>query len=267
VNPRVLITRAPERAAELIRLLATHGIVGLAEPVTRTVFMIQIDPAPELSSFDWLTFTSVNAVEAFAELNAEIPKDLPIAVVGPATAKAVRNYFQREPELMVEQSDGEHLAEVLLAKRKERATPPTPPSSDDGVVDREQGGEKRSPDRRVFWPCAKKTTEKFARMLKNAGMEVTAWPVYETVAMEPAGLRERLEEIWPWRAAVFAAPSAVQSFLAAWPLPWNFASIAIGQTTAEALQKAGVSDIQISLSPAAADLAAAILTTIPATQA
>ncbi len=68
---------------------------------------------------DWLIFTSANAVQAFAErarlLESE-PNPEQIAVIGPATAKAVRELLGREADLVPGRYVAESLLEALLPK-------------------------------------------------------------------------------------------------------------------------------------------------------
>ncbi|HXB61519.1 MAG TPA: uroporphyrinogen-III synthase [Acidobacteriaceae bacterium] len=96
---RVLVTRAREQASQLAAALRAAG----AEPIEIPAIAIvpphsyaHIDGAiGALKEFDWLIFTSANAVRVFCEraLYAGVhpaAAGLQIAVVGPATAEAVR---------------------------------------------------------------------------------------------------------------------------------------------------------------------------------
>ena len=96
----VVITRAPEQAPELATCLTELGAT------TTTLSTIQIahaDPAPldaalariAAAEFDWIIFTSVNGVAAFAGRLAATDRDwraVParVAAIGPATAEALR---------------------------------------------------------------------------------------------------------------------------------------------------------------------------------
>jgi uroporphyrinogen-III synthase len=95
---RILITRTRRQASDLAAQLEALGATTIAIPTIEIVPPASYAPLDQalarLDTFDWLIFTSVNSVEAFAarlilrELGA--PVTLPkIAVIGPATARAV----------------------------------------------------------------------------------------------------------------------------------------------------------------------------------
>ena len=86
MKPRVLITRETERAVELIKALAGNGIDAFAEPVTRTV--TRFGTLPDLTHFQWVAFTSVNGVRAFAE--AVRPEAVRFAEKTPPSARSPR---------------------------------------------------------------------------------------------------------------------------------------------------------------------------------
>jgi uroporphyrinogen-III synthase len=236
MKSRVLITREADRAAELIRLLRAEGIEAVAEPVTRTVYLPHDEDLPAMESFDWLVFTSANGVKGFdqARKSALLPAALRTAVVGPGTADEATRLL-RQPDYIAKQNDAASLAGELLEEDPEL------------------------PHRAILWPCAAKSSLDLAMRLKDAGANVVPWPVYYTEAVPQQQLFERLAALWPWDAAVFAAPSAVAAFVNAWPQPWDFHCVAIGHVTAKALTKAGVEGVQVSRSPEAADLCEAIL--------
>lgn len=97
-NRRILVTRTRRQASDLAVQLEALGATTILTPTIEIVppeNYRQLDHAiAHLDSFDWLLFTSANAVEAFAERmklrdSVGLPPRVKIAVVGPATAKAV----------------------------------------------------------------------------------------------------------------------------------------------------------------------------------
>ncbi len=105
---RVLVTRTREQAGEFLRALTDAGAepvifpaVGFYPPMNRAPFD---EALRSLERFDWLIFTSRNAVHAFSQRAAELNIDLAglgatppnlagqkrmhVAAVGPATADA-----------------------------------------------------------------------------------------------------------------------------------------------------------------------------------
>ena len=115
-----MVTRPRGRGSALAEMLAAEG----AEPIL--IPTIEIGPPSSwcaldaalvtLRSFDWLVFTSANAVEAFAArartlaLSADARR---VGVIGPATGKAVRDVLGREPDLMPARYVAEDFAEAL----------------------------------------------------------------------------------------------------------------------------------------------------------
>jgi uroporphyrinogen-III synthase len=99
---RVAVTRAPEQSRELVARLTELGATVISLPAI--AFEEPLDSKPldaairELSTFDWLLFTSSNAVRFFARrcraLGFEIAdlarseKPVFVAAVGPATSEA-----------------------------------------------------------------------------------------------------------------------------------------------------------------------------------
>ncbi|HEY8417734.1 MAG TPA: uroporphyrinogen-III synthase, partial [Limnochordales bacterium] len=126
---RVLVTRADHQAEQLSRCLAAAG----AEAVVLPVIRILPSPEPErldaalraLANFDWVVFTSVNAVQAVAERLEAL--GLPftalgrcrLAAIGPATAAALR-----ERGLAVDVVPEEYVAEGVLRALAARDTWP-----------------------------------------------------------------------------------------------------------------------------------------------
>jgi uroporphyrinogen-III synthase len=93
---RILVTRAPGQASQLAERLRALGATPILIPtieIAPPASFAALDAAlAALSGFDLVAFTSANAVEAFrqrAQLLGVPPAPRRIAVVGPATARAV----------------------------------------------------------------------------------------------------------------------------------------------------------------------------------
>jgi len=119
---RILVTRAPHQASELAERLSALGATPVLIPT------IEIGP-PEsfaaldgalgaLPGFDLVAFTSANAVQAFkerADLLGMMPAPKRVAVVGPATARAVEAIGLRA-DVLPPVFTAESLAETLKAE-------------------------------------------------------------------------------------------------------------------------------------------------------
>lgn len=95
-NRRILVTRAPHQASELADRLRDLGAVPILIPtieIAPPASWATLDSAVRsVADFDVVVFTSANAVESFhqrANLAGISPAPRRIAVVGPATARAV----------------------------------------------------------------------------------------------------------------------------------------------------------------------------------
>ena len=93
---RILVTRAPGQASQLAERLSALGATPILIPTIEIgppASFAALDAAlAALSGFDLVAFTSANAVEAFhqrAQFLGLTPAPRRIAVVGPATARAV----------------------------------------------------------------------------------------------------------------------------------------------------------------------------------
>jgi uroporphyrinogen III methyltransferase/synthase len=119
---RVLVTRPRHQAAELAgRIEALGGqavflpTVTIAEPEDWSAVDRALD---RLADFHWLVFTSTNGVHAFIRRLRQTGRDLRalgglrLAVIGPATAEALRGYHL-EPDVMPASFSSEHLAADL----------------------------------------------------------------------------------------------------------------------------------------------------------
>src|SRR5690606_32902679 len=116
---RVLVTRPRDQAAELVDRLTAMGAQAVEAP------MIRIDPpqdpepllraAADPAQFDWIVFTSVNAVDAFmhalldGERDVRALKGPKLCTVGTGTAARLARYG-----IKVDLVPGEFRAEAVL---------------------------------------------------------------------------------------------------------------------------------------------------------
>lgn len=117
---RILVTRAPHQASELadgLRCLGATVIsiptIEIGPPASFTALDAAVESLPE---FDFIAFTSANAVHAFAERAGtppETPPGVRIAAVGPATARALEA-IGLQANIVPPQFTAESLAETLL---------------------------------------------------------------------------------------------------------------------------------------------------------
>jgi uroporphyrinogen III methyltransferase/synthase len=197
---RVLVTRPREQAAELVDLLAALGADSVEAPMIRMAPPEDPDPLlraaanPEL--FDWIVFTSANAVESFmaALLNGE--RDVRalrgprLCVSGTATADKLAGYGIKV-DLIPSEFRADAVAAALIAT-----------GSLEGV--------------RVLLPRADIGREVIAEQLREAGAVVTEVIAYRTVLEDSQRdgdpdvygmlLEGRIDVV------TFTSPSAVRNF-------------------------------------------------------
>ena len=161
---RVLVTRTAEQARSTAALLRERG----AEPVVVPTIEIHppADPAPLeravaglAHEYDWVAFTSVNAVEqtlgamARQGLDARAFGAAKIAAIGPATVRALEAHGLRA-ELAPKEFRGEGLADEML--------------------------KRLAPGARVLVPRAKEAREVLPEALRAAKIYVDVVTAYET---------------------------------------------------------------------------------------
>jgi uroporphyrinogen-III synthase len=204
-------------------------LIELAPPAE----MAPLDAAlRRLDSYDWVVFTSANAVRSVSERITDLGMaeraltSRKIASVGPSTTHALRECF---PGLAVSAEAAKHDAESLL---KELAT--------------------GARGRRFLLPTSDRARDVLPAGLREAGAEVDVVVAYRTVA--PADLRERVLDGLRGGAdlVLFASPSAVQNFVAAVP-EWvsRIGAAVIGPVTEEACHRSGI-DVKVAAAPATA---------------
>jgi uroporphyrinogen III methyltransferase/synthase len=228
---RIVITRAPDQAQDIVRALESLGAEVFLFPAVSFAPPEDFSPLDralrQLTQFDWILFTSQNAVHFFLARCREL--DLPtgslqtprplVAAVGPGTAQAATQAGVRV-DYVAKNHTGETLAEEL-----------------GGSI----GG------RKILVPHSDRSDGRLAAALEEAGAEVTAVVAYRTTAPEalhPEILsRLRRAEV---DAVLFASPSAFHNLSASLgagelrELSSRVHFAAIGPTTARALREEGV---------------------------
>ncbi|MPZ62200.1 MAG: bifunctional uroporphyrinogen-III C-methyltransferase/uroporphyrinogen-III synthase [Propionibacteriales bacterium] len=228
---RVLVPRTKEQAESLSTRLREHGAVPEEVPT------ISVEPPRNPQQMDkavrglvegryeWIAFTSVNAVRAVREKFEEYGLDsrafsgLKIAAVGEKTAEAIATWGIR-PDLV---PSGEQSARGLLED--------WPPY--DEVLD---------PINRVFLPRADIATETLVAGLIDLGWEVDDVTAYRTVraAPPPAPTREAIKT-GRFDAVLFTSSSTVRNLVGIAGKPHASTVIAaIGANTAKTAEEHGL---------------------------
>lgn len=111
---RVLVTRARAQASEFADLLGANGAEVIQFPIIKIQPLENVD-IPSPNAYDWVIFTSVNAVEIFYERLRENGKDTrvfggtKICAVGPKTVEAL-NDIGIQPDFVPTHSRGSAIA-------------------------------------------------------------------------------------------------------------------------------------------------------------
>ncbi|MFD7510474.1 uroporphyrinogen-III synthase [Streptomyces sp. NPDC059853] len=228
---KVLVPRTKEQAASLSEQLRSYGAVPSEVPtiaVEPPRTPQQMDRAVKglvTGRYEWIAFTSVNAVRAIREkfeeygLDARAFAGIKVAAVGEQTARALIDFGVR-PDLV---PSGEQSAAGLLED-----WPPYDPVFD--------------PIDRVFLPRADIATETLVAGLVEMGWEVDDVTAYRTVRASPppAETREAIKG-GGFDAVLFTSSSTVRNLVGIAGKPHNVTVIAcIGPATAKTAQEHGL---------------------------
>lgn len=243
---RVVITRAEHQSETLQAAFEAAGFEVHLLPLLEVV--PPLDPRPleraasELALYDWVVFTSTNAVEAFLPLaGGALPTRLRVAAVGPATADALRSW-EVEPHLTASKSD----AEGLLAELGPR-------------VDRR---------RRVLLPQASDARPTLYEGLTRAGADPVAVVAYDK--RMPADAPRRAEELFftsPIGWVTFTSPRIVRGFVELFGQDWErrrpeLRAASIGPVTGAELRRLGVEPAAEAARPGDRELVEAVVSSL-----
>jgi len=246
---RVLVPRTKEQAGALSSKLRSYGAVPEEVPtisVEPPRNPLQMDKAVRglvEGRYEWIVFTSVNAVKAVREkfdeygLDARAFSGLKVAAVGDKTAERIADWGIRADLV----PSGEQSALGLLED--------WPPYDD--VLD---------PINRVFLPRADISTETLVAGLVALGWEVDDVTAYRTVraAPPPAPVRDAIKT-GRFDAVVFTSSSTVRNLVGIAGKPHASTVIAaIGPATAKACEEHGLRVDVLAAKPSAEQLVDAL---------
>jgi len=198
---RVLVTRPRDQAAELVDSLEAMGAEAIEAPMIRIAPPDDYGPLDEAckraGTFDWIVFSSGNAVDSFIQRLLATPQDLralrstKLCAVGPATAERLAKYG-----LKVDLTPAEYRAESVMNALS---------ASGDlhGL--------------KFLLPRADIGRELLADELRKQGADVTEAIAYRTIVVEPE--REGEPDIYRMLlerridVVTFTSASAVRNFV------------------------------------------------------
>ncbi|MFE7468059.1 uroporphyrinogen-III synthase [Streptomyces sp. NPDC057499] len=246
---KVLVPRTKEQSASLSDQLRSYGAVPhevptiAVEPPRTPQQMERAVKGLVTGRYEWIAFTSVNAVKAVREkfeeygLDARAFAGIKVAAVGEQTAAALVD-FGVKPDLV---PSGEQSAAGLLED-----WPPYDPVFD--------------PIDRVFLPRADIATETLVAGLIELGWEVDDVTAYRTVRASPppAETREAIKG-GGFDAVLFTSSSTVRNLVGIAGKPHNVTVIAcIGPATAKTAEEHGLRVDVLSPEPSVHKLAEAL---------
>ena len=243
---RILVTRARAQASEFADLLEANGAAVIQFPTIKIRPIENVDilsPDP----YDWIIFTSVNAVEIFYKHLQANGKDSrafgtsKICAVGPKTVEAL-NRIGVHPDFVPSYSRGSAIAAEM------------------GDVN----------ERKILLPRAKIATPDLPNGLRQKGALVDDVPLYDTIKVASGGDKRRDEieaDLLEGRIdlVTFTSSSTVTNFLEMFPAHEPAALLAevkvavIGPTTQKTAIKNGVGVDIVAKEASVESLAAAIV--------
>jgi uroporphyrinogen-III synthase len=235
-----VVTRAEHQAAGLAAAFEEAGATVEILPLLEVV--PAADPLPleravaELFIYDWVVFTSANAVEAFLPLASPLPTLLQAAAVGPATAEALRAWGI-DPHLTASRADAEGLAAELAPQVA---------------------------GRRVLLPQAADARPALLTGLTAAGAEAVAVVAYDKRL--PLDALRRAAELFatpPLGWVTFTSPRIVRHFAELFGADWErrrgeLRAASIGPVTSAELRRLGVEPAAEARRPSDEEMVAAV---------
>ncbi|MBW2275936.1 MAG: uroporphyrinogen-III synthase [Deltaproteobacteria bacterium] len=220
---RVLLTRRRRDSVKLAGNIERQGGKVSIVPMTRIGppgDPVAVEVARRaVADFDWIAVTSRHGAAGYlGDLSLPGEARPRVAAVGSATADTVR-----QNKWPVDLMAAGHGAAALARE----------------MVDAGVGAGAR-----VLYPCSDLARTELKQVLDEAGAEVVALEVYQTVpSADTEELHEECATVGRWHVAVFASPSAVTRFVDIGgdldQIMEERLAVGIGPTTARALDRLG----------------------------
>ncbi len=223
---KIVVTRSRKQAGALAEALTKLGAVVDEIPTIRTEQPADLrafgEAVSQAHAYDWLVFTSPNAVEAFFEMFFKIYKDareiggVRIAAVGPATAAKIASY-----RFGVDLQPDEYVAEGVIRSFNEL-----------GSIENQT----------FLLPIGDASRDVLEKALLSKGAIVDVVTAYRTVPEtgDPTGALARFVETGA-DAITFTSSSTVTNFLALGAdLPPKICLASIGPITSKTLRDHGL---------------------------
>jgi uroporphyrinogen III methyltransferase / synthase len=245
---RVVVTRAESQSATLTAALRAKGAEVVPLPLIRIAPPQDFTPLDsalcELTDFDWLIFTSQNAVTAVADRLAALQdsKETPASVIPslPAQAGAARNLSSSSRSLRIAAvgkatAEAAQLSGFNVTHVGHGGTAPE--------LVHEFASELRG--KRILLPRSNRAAAALVVQLRDLDARITEVVAYRTVAVASVDSHTR-ESVSNADAILFFSPSAVNAFLALTKsgvlssLRSDIAVGAVGPVTRFALHEAGL---------------------------
>ena len=230
---RIVVTRSREQAGELVDMLEERGAEAIQTPTIRIAPPEDGEAldsaAADAGAYDWIVFTSANAVDALLgrllqQGDIRDLKGVRLCAIGPSTAQRIARYGLRA-DLVPDESRAEGVFEALKSAGPLKGT-------------------------RVLLPRADIAREVLPDQLRDAGADVSEVVAYRTVLA--GGERDTDQDIYRMLlerqidAVTFTSASTVRNFARmlgeeqAADLLNTTVVAAIGPVTAEAAQQLGI---------------------------
>ena len=236
---RIVVTRPRRQAAPLIAALARRGAVPIAlptirvEPIAETSLLDAALDGARQGGFEWIVFTSANAVEIIARrldalgIRPEQLAAVNVAAVGRATAAAAVD-AGLNLTLVPESATGDALGGDL--------------------------GRQVRPGARVLYPRSAIGREALPIALKASGLDVLAIDVYQTLPEPDVDMRV-LDQVRRGEIdmVTFTSPSSVRNFVdlvgAECAVLNEIPVVCAGPVTGQSAREAGMRVVAISHAP------------------
>ena len=230
---RIVVTRSREQAGEFIEMLEELGAEAIPAPTIRVLppedSSALESACAEIGSFDWVVFTSANAVDYFMQrvmANGDVRdlKGVRLCAIGPSTAQRIARFGLRV-DVTPEEANSEAITDALRAAGTLKGA-------------------------RVLLPRADIAREVLADQLRDAGADVSEVTAYRTVLGDTE--RDADQDIYRMLlegkidAITFTSASTVKNFAKifgeeqAADLLRTTVVASIGPVTAEAAQQLGI---------------------------